>query len=119
MPTRRGDAAGPPHANLAGQTRDDNDLCRDHQAQPPARTLGATTNAGAEGAPDVPVTETSAWQDDPQTREALIRLAAYSFYERRGFIEGHEIEDSLQAEMEIHRRAAAGAGADESGPALN
>lgn len=82
-------------------------------------TLGATTNAGAEGAPVVPVTEASAWQDDPQTREALIRLAAYSFYERRGFIEGHEIEDWLQAEMEIDRRAAAGAGADGSGPALN
>ncbi len=85
----------------------------------PQPTLGATTNAGAEGAPVVPVTEASAWQDDPQTREALIRLAAYSFYERRGFIEGHEIEDWLQAEMEIDRRAAAGAGADGSGPALN
>ena len=54
-----------------------------------------------------------------QTREALIRLAAYSFYERRGFIEGHEIEDWLQAEMEIDRRAAAVPSTDESSAALN
>jgi hypothetical protein len=85
----------------------------------PQSILGGTTDAGAEGAPDAPATEASAWQDDPQMREALIRLAAYSFYERRGFIEGHELEDWLQAEMEIDRRAAAGAGADGSGPALN
>jgi hypothetical protein len=52
-------------------------------------------------------------------REALIRLAAYSFYERRGFIDGHELEDWLQAEMEIDRRAAAGVANDEPSPALN
>jgi len=84
--------------------------------QPDPATAG---DASAEGAPDAPATEARVWQDDPETREALIRLAAYSFYERRGFIDGHELEDWLQAEMEIDRRAAAVAGADESGPALN
>lgn len=82
----------------------------------PQSVRGGTADASAE---DAPATEATAWQDDPQTREALIRLAAYRFYERRGFIDGHELEDWLQAEMEIDRRAAAAAGADESGPALN
>jgi hypothetical protein len=43
---------------------------------------------------------------DGQKREALIRLAAYSFYERRGFVGGHELEDWLQAEMEVDRQRA-------------
>ncbi len=85
----------------------------------PQSVLSGTTDASAEGAPDAPTTEASARQDDPETREALIRLAAYSFYERRGFIDGHELADWLQAEMEIDRRAAAGADVDESSPALN
>lgn len=85
----------------------------------PQSVRGGAANASAAGAPDAPATEATAWRDDPQTREALIRLAAYSFYERRGFIDGHELEDWLQAEMEIDRRAAAVVGADESGPALN
>ena len=77
----------------------------------------AAGDASAQGAPDAQAIEAPAWQDDPATREALIRLAAYSFYERRGFIDGHELEDWLQAEMEVDRRAAAGVGANESGPA--
>ena len=51
--------------------------------------------------------------------EALPRLAACSFYERRGFIDGHEPEDWLQAEMEVDRQAAARADAGESSPAPN
>jgi hypothetical protein len=34
----------------------------------------------------------------------MIQLAAYAFYERRGMIYGHELEDWLQAEMEVDRR---------------
>ena len=49
-------------------------------------------------------------QIDPQQREALVRLAAYAFYERRGLVDGHELEDWLQAEMEVERQLAAGAG---------
>jgi Protein of unknown function (DUF2934) len=44
---------------------------------------------------------------DEEKRAVLIRLAAYSFYERRGYIEGHELEDWLQAEMEVDRQLAA------------
>jgi hypothetical protein len=44
---------------------------------------------------------------DAEKREILIRLAAYSFYERRGYVAGHELEDWLQAEMEVNRQLAA------------
>ncbi|MBL8344639.1 MAG: DUF2934 domain-containing protein [Rubrivivax sp.] len=41
---------------------------------------------------------------EAEKREALIRIAAYSFYERRGYVSGHELEDWLQAEMEVDRQ---------------
>jgi len=41
---------------------------------------------------------------DAEKREALIRIAAYTFYERRGYVGGHELEDWLQAEMEVDRQ---------------
>jgi hypothetical protein len=40
----------------------------------------------------------------------MVRLVAYSFYERRGYIAGSELEDWLQAEMEVERQLAAGSG---------
>jgi hypothetical protein len=46
----------------------------------------------------------SAAQSSPEMRESMIRLAAYSFYERRGLVGGDELEDWLQAEMEVDRR---------------
>lgn len=53
-----------------------------------------------EAAPPEPTTS------DAGTREVMIRIAAYSFYERRGFVTGHELEDWLQAEMEVDRQLA-------------
>jgi hypothetical protein len=44
---------------------------------------------------------------DAEKREAMIRIAAYTFYERRGYVSGHELEDWLQAEMEIDRQSTA------------
>lgn len=44
---------------------------------------------------------------DAEKREVMIRLAAYTFYERRGLVAGHELEDWLQAEMEVDRQLAA------------
>jgi hypothetical protein len=41
---------------------------------------------------------------DADDREAMIRIAAFALYERRGGIPGHEIEDWLQAEIEVDRR---------------
>jgi hypothetical protein len=47
---------------------------------------------------------------DLAQRDELVRLVAYSFYERRGYIAGNELEDWLQAEMEVERQLAAGSG---------
>jgi len=59
----------------------------------------------------VPEQQDSAKSDvamsEAEKREVMIRIAAYSFYERRGFVGGHELEDWLQAEMEVDRQLAA------------
>jgi hypothetical protein len=41
---------------------------------------------------------------DADDREAMIRIAAYARYERRGGVSGHELEDWLEAEIEVDRR---------------
>lgn len=44
---------------------------------------------------------------DEKTRQAMISLVAYSFYERRGYVGGTELQDWLEAEMEVDRQLAA------------
>ena len=72
-----------------------------------------SSKPSASKTPDV-VSETSASPGaTPESgagaqREALIRLAAYAAFERRGCVYGHEIEDWLRAEMEVDRQLAAG-----------
>ncbi len=65
----------------------------------------------AQAAPNVPAYSEAicnvAWVADEQTREAMIRLAAYTFYERRGYASGSELADWLEAEMEVDRQLAA------------
>lgn len=39
--------------------------------------------------------------DGTDDRERLIRAAAYSLYERRGHVQGRELEDWLEAEREV------------------
>lgn len=68
----------------------------------PSKSSGMAAQAGAEPQPSAPA-ETAA--SDAEKREALIRIAAYSFYERRGYVSGHELEDWLRAEMEVDRRS--------------
>jgi len=51
--------------------------------------------------------QTAASTSDAEMREAMIRIAAYTFYERRGLVSGHELEDWLQAEMEVDRQLTA------------
>ena len=53
------------------------------------------------------VSASEAEKCESEKREALIRIAAYSFYERRGYVSGHELEDWLQAEMEVDRQLGA------------
>jgi len=45
--------------------------------------------------------------NDTEKREALVRSAAYSLYERRGCVSGCELEDWLQAEVEVNRQLVA------------
>ena len=71
------------------------------KASPPVVSQASTeSGAGDDEAP--------ARLIDPEQREALVRLAAYTFYERRGLVGGHELEDWLEAEMEVDRQLAAG-----------
>jgi hypothetical protein len=51
--------------------------------------------------------QTEPAMSEAEKREVMIRIAAYSFYERRGFVAGHELEDWLQAEVEVERQLAA------------
>ena len=44
---------------------------------------------------------------DGSSREDMIRLSAYRFFEQRGCVYGHEIEDWLKAEAEVDRALAA------------
>jgi hypothetical protein len=72
------------------------------KAAPKAGNSGfvhAESSAGAHWQPD-----SAASPSSTETREAMIQVAAYSFYERRGMIAGHELEDWLQAEMEVDRQ---------------
>lgn len=64
-------------------------------------TPGMAAPAAGEPQPSA-LPETAA--SDAEKREALIRIAAYSFYERRGYVGGQELEDWLQAEMEVDRQ---------------
>jgi hypothetical protein len=67
--------------------------------------------AAPESAPAVAEAETSAPREpamsDTEMREGLVRVAAYSYYERRGCVPGNELDDWLQAEMEVSLQWAA------------
>jgi hypothetical protein len=78
----------------------------------PAKPARAKTVAAPAKTPDPAPMAT--WKDDPEKRDVMIRLAAYTFYERRGFVSGHELEDWLQAEMEVDRHLAAEPKPDEA-----
>jgi hypothetical protein len=55
--------------------------------------------------PEPPVAE-SEGEIDPQVRHRMISEAAYRLYARRGYVEGFELEDWLQAEAEVDRQLA-------------
>jgi hypothetical protein len=81
---------------------------------PTTQTTKPRSSKSASGQKAQPVAEpraatpTEPALNDAEKREALIRIAAYSFYERRGCVDGHELEDWLRAEMEVTRQALAG-----------
>jgi hypothetical protein len=44
----------------------------------------------------------------PGQREDRVREAAYRYYEARGSVDGHELDDWLRAEAEIERAFSSG-----------
>jgi hypothetical protein len=50
-----------------------------------------------------------------ESREEFVRRTAYAYYEARGRIHGHELDDWLKAEAEFERMAGADAGEGASG----
>lgn len=73
----------------------------------------ATARPGQAGAPPGAVetaiaAATTALLPAPPPREDALRRLAYSYYEERGRVDGHDLDDWLRAEAEL--------GPDETGP---
>ena len=82
----------------------------------PSSSATAFTSTATQAAVQ-PAAERKPAVSEAEKREVMIRLAAYSFYERRGLVAGHELEDWLQAEMEVDRQLAASNGPVTNQPA--
>ncbi len=62
------------------------------QAKHPVRAKPAATKATA-----------GSRVDSGEDRESLVRETAYTFYEARGRLDGHDLEDWLRAEGQVAR----------------
>ena len=69
-----------------------------------ALTSAPETQAPEQSSP--PVAESAQSGIDPVVRHRMISEAAYRRYAQRGYIEGFELEDWLQAETEVDRQLA-------------
>jgi len=54
--------------------------------------------------PEPPEAESVQAGVDAEARQRMIREAAYEKYVQRGYVEGFELEDWLQAEAEVDRK---------------
>ena len=75
----------------------------------PPGLRGALTPDSENQAPEQPVppvAESAQSGIDPVVRHRMISEAAYRRYAQRGYIEGFELEDWLQAETEVDRQLA-------------
>ena len=73
----------------------------------PPGLRGALTPDSGTQAPEQrepPVAENAQGEIDPQARHRMISEAAYRLYARRGYVEGFELEDWMQAEAEVDRQ---------------
>lgn len=57
----------------------------------------------AQPAPPPAAANTSAAAPPAEQKEEFVRQAAYCYYEARGRVGGHELDDWLQAEAEFER----------------
>jgi len=73
---------------------------------PPSLRGALTSDSETEAAeqPVPPVAESAQGEIDPQMRHRMVSEAAYRLYARRGYVEGFELEDWLQAEAEVDRQ---------------
>ena len=75
----------------------------------PPGLRGAQTTAAETHAPEqreAPDAKGAQREIDPQVRHRMISEAAYRRYGSRGYLEGLELEDWLQAEAEVDRELA-------------
>ena len=70
--------------------------------------LGGTPSAETQQATQAerPAAERAYGGIDPEVRLRMIKEAAYQRYAQRGYVEGFELEDWLQAEAEVDRQLA-------------
>jgi len=73
---------------------------------PPGLRGALTPDSGTQAPeqPEPPVAENAQGEIDPQARHRMISEAAYRLYARRGYVEGFELEDWMQAEAEVDRQ---------------
>jgi len=73
---------------------------------PPGLRGALTPDSGTQAPeqPERPVAGNLQGEIDPQARHRMISEAAYRLYARRGYVEGFELEDWLQAEAEVDRQ---------------
>ena len=73
---------------------------------PPGLRGALTPDSGTQAPeqPEPPVAENAQGKIDPQARHRMISEAAYRLYARRGYVEGFELEDWMQAEAEVDRQ---------------
>ena len=69
-----------------------------------ALTSAPETQAPEQSKP--PVAKSAQGGIDPEVRHRMILEAAYQRYAQRGYVEGFELEDWLQAEAEVDRQLA-------------
>ena len=73
---------------------------------PPGLRGALTPDSGTQAheQPEPPVAENAQGEIDPQARHRMISEAAYRLYARRGYVEGFELKDWMQAEAEVDRQ---------------
>jgi hypothetical protein len=65
----------------------------------PRQSAGAAPSS--EGMPDMPFEEGAHDALDPDLRHRMISEAAYNVYAQRGYQDGYDVDDWLQAEAQI------------------
>jgi hypothetical protein len=71
--------------------------------QPPGSPAAGVSADTTGQDPDQPLAEGAQGEIDAELRHRMISEAAYHLYEQRGYAEGYEMDDWLQAEAALER----------------